>query len=102
MKLTNISLLALSASVISARFIEKHETDQVILSGANDDNQLYLIEFAPGRTAKVTEEQKWELKRVCKACAHLLHMLTSSERHQLHGHYRNARPWSSPIHDDVI
>lgn len=67
MKLTNISLLALSASVISARFIEKHETDQVILSGFNDDNQLYLIEFAPGRTAKVTEEQKWELKRVYRA-----------------------------------
>jgi leucyl aminopeptidase len=64
MKLTALSLLALSASAIHARFIEKHETDQVVLNGAADDAGLYLIELAPGETLLVTEEEKWELRRV--------------------------------------
>jgi len=64
MKLTGISLLALSASVIHARFIERHETDQVILNGAANEAELYLIELAPGETMMVTEEEKWELRRV--------------------------------------
>jgi hypothetical protein len=66
MKVTTLSLLALLASPITGRFIEKHETNQVILNGAENDEQLYLIEFAPGRTARITEEQKWELRRVCQ------------------------------------
>jgi bacterial leucyl aminopeptidase len=64
MKLTVLSLLALSASAIHARFIEKHETNQVVLNGAADDAELYLIELAPGKTLLVTEEEKWELRRV--------------------------------------
>ncbi|KAI9649791.1 Leucine aminopeptidase 1 [Ciborinia camelliae] len=64
MKLTNLSLLALSASLASARFVEQHEKDQVIL---NSDNALgderYLIEIAPGKQQWVTEEEKWELRR---------------------------------------
>ena len=64
MKLNNLSLLALSASVICARFIEKHETNQVVLDSAKEDAELFLIELAPGQTMMVTEEQKWELRRV--------------------------------------
>jgi leucyl aminopeptidase len=64
MKLSGLSLLALSASVLHARFVEKHETNQVALNGAVDDAELYLIELAPGETMLVTEEEKWELKRV--------------------------------------
>lgn len=64
MKLTGLTLLALSASTIHARFIEKHETNQVVLDSASEDAQLYLVEFAPGHTMMVTEEEKWELKRV--------------------------------------
>lgn len=64
MKLTGLSLLALSASVIHARFVEKHETNQIILNGAEDAAELYLIELAPDYHMWVTEEEKWELKRV--------------------------------------
>lgn len=64
MRFTGFSLLALSASVIHARFIEKHETNQIVLNDAVDNMELYLIEIAPGKTVLVTEEEKWELKRV--------------------------------------
>lgn len=62
MKLTNLSILALSAATINARFIESHESDQVVLNSIEDDR--YLIELAPGKTQWVTEEEKWELRRV--------------------------------------
>jgi leucyl aminopeptidase len=64
MKLSNLSLLALSASAISARFVELHENDQVVINSQAADDELYLIELAPGETEWVTEEQKWELRRV--------------------------------------
>jgi len=63
MKLTTVSLLALSAAVVNARFVEKHETDQVVLN-AYADNERYLIELAPGQLRWVTEDEKWELRRV--------------------------------------
>ncbi len=69
MKLTNLSLLALSAATINARFIETHEPDQVVLNSIEDER--YLIELAPGKTQWVTEEEKWELRRVCHPPAHL-------------------------------
>ena len=65
MKISGLSLLALSASVISARFVEPHEKDQVVINAEEADAQLYLIELAPGETKWVTEEDKWELRRVC-------------------------------------
>lgn len=65
MKLTTLSALALSAAAVNARFIESHEQDQVVINAENADNELYLIEVAPGKTQWVTEEQKWELRRVC-------------------------------------
>jgi bacterial leucyl aminopeptidase len=68
MKLTALSLLALSASSINARFVEQHETDQISLMGDGvDDAPQYLIELSPGETMLVTEEDKWALKRVTSA-----------------------------------
>lgn len=66
MKLATVSLLALSAAAVNARFIEKHETDQVVLNAYADDER-YLIELAPGKTQWVSEEEKWELRRVSGA-----------------------------------
>ncbi len=62
MKLTTVSLLALSAAAVNARFVEQHETDQVVLNAVKDER--YLIELSPGKTQWVTEEEKWELRRV--------------------------------------
>jgi leucyl aminopeptidase len=64
MKLTNLSVLALSASLVNARYVELHETNQVVLNDSPSD-QLFLVELAPGKTQWVTEDEKWELRRVC-------------------------------------
>lgn len=61
MKLPTLSLLALSAAAVSARFVEEHETNQVLLNDAAEER--YLIELAPGETRWVTEDEKWELRR---------------------------------------
>jgi len=64
MKLATLSLLAISATTISGRFIEDHEQDQVVLSSyAEAEADTYLIELAPGEQKWVTEEEKWELRR---------------------------------------
>lgn len=63
MKFSSASVLALSASLVGARFIELHETSQVTLNAADQDEQLYKIELSPGETRMVTEDQKWELRR---------------------------------------
>jgi bacterial leucyl aminopeptidase len=64
MKLTTVSLLALSAAIVNGRFVEQHEKDQVVLDSDAADSEQYLIELAPGKTQWVTEEEKWELRRV--------------------------------------
>ncbi|KAK5987974.1 Leucine aminopeptidase 1 [Cladobotryum mycophilum] len=61
MKFSHVSLLAACAPAISARFIEHHEQDNVVLSGPSDEK--FLVETAPGKTQWVTEEGKWELRR---------------------------------------
>jgi len=61
MKFSTISLLALSAAAVNARFIEAHEHDQIVIS--NVESEKYLIELAPGETRWVTEDEKWELRR---------------------------------------
>lgn len=65
MKLSTFSALALSAAVVSARFVEQHEKDQVVINASDTPEEQYLIELAPGETRWVTEEEKWELRRVC-------------------------------------
>ncbi len=64
MKFTNLSVAALAATVVSARFVEQHEGDQVALMGHQEAEQLYTIETAPGEVMEVTEDDKWELRRV--------------------------------------
>lgn len=69
MKVSNASLLALLLPVVSARFIEPGETDRVMLYPdgipvAPKSTQKFLIELAPGETRWVTENEKWELRRV--------------------------------------
>jgi bacterial leucyl aminopeptidase len=62
------SLLALLLpAVASARFIEATEANHVIpypdeLLG--DAAEKFLVELSPGETKWVTEEEKWELRRV--------------------------------------
>lgn len=101
MKLTTLSLLALGASAVSARFVEKHEIDQVAINGHIDAEELYTIELGPGEVKKVTEDEKWELRRVCRSnfsykyrhpayrsSTFVLGIIANPHpaRHQLHGH----------------
>ncbi|KAH8803198.1 aminopeptidase-like protein [Xylogone sp. PMI_703] len=62
MKFSNLSLLALSASTVSARFIEKYETDQVVLD-PEAAAELYLVDLGDGEQKWVTEDEKWEMRR---------------------------------------
>lgn len=69
MKLSNTSLLALLVPAASARFIEHGEPDRVNLlpDGVPEvpkDTQKYHVELSPGETRWVTEDEKWELRRV--------------------------------------
>jgi bacterial leucyl aminopeptidase len=61
MKISRISALAVLIQAISARFVEENEVNNV----RHDDLETYLIELAPGETRWVTEDEKWELRRVC-------------------------------------
>ncbi|KKA27661.1 hypothetical protein TD95_001253 [Thielaviopsis punctulata] len=54
----------LAAAIPSmARFVEKTEQDNVILYPKGVEPETFLIELSPGETRRVTEEQKWELRR---------------------------------------
>ena len=69
MKLSTTSVLALLLPAASARFVEESESDRVILfpEGMPEvpkDTTKYHIELAPGDQRWVTEDQKWELRRV--------------------------------------
>lgn len=62
MKLLQTSLLAACAPVVAARFIEPLERNNVDLGLATTEK--FLVEIAPGKTAWITEDEKWELRRV--------------------------------------
>lgn len=62
------SLLALLLpAVASARFIEASEGNQVIPYPDDLLAEKFLVELAPGETRWVTEDEKWELRRVSHA-----------------------------------
>lgn len=62
MKFSQVSLLAAACvPAVTARFVEPLEANNVLL---NPDEPSFLIETAPGKTQWVTEDQKWELRRV--------------------------------------
>lgn len=63
------TLLALTVAVNAKSILRKEPTpDQVPLNGNDGLNiparELFLIELSPGETAWVTEDEKWELRRV--------------------------------------
>jgi hypothetical protein len=93
MKLTTLSVLALSAAAVNARFVEPFEQNQVVIN-ADAEPELYLIELAPGTTRWVTEEEKWELRRVCNEPS-WPNSLTCAEWQKLHGHHSDSRAWWS-------
>lgn len=73
MKASLLSSLLLPAAV-SARFIEANEVNRILpyIDALLDDvpapsPERFLIELSPGETRYVTEEEKWELRRVCVA-----------------------------------
>ena len=68
MKVSNASLLALLLPAVSARFVESNEPDRAILYPdgipQSESSEKYHIELSPGETRWVTEDEKWELRRV--------------------------------------
>ena len=64
MKFSAIAVLATALPAACARFTEQSEVNNVILYPDGAEAESYLIELAPGETRKVTEEEKWELRRV--------------------------------------
>lgn len=69
MKVTNASLLALLLPAVSGRFVESSEPDRSILYPDGlpkpaETGEKYHIELSPGETRWVTEDEKWELRRV--------------------------------------
>lgn len=67
MKFVKSSVVALLAPAAAARFIEAAEGNNIQLypNGFYEESaEKYLVELAPGQTRWVTEEEKWELRRV--------------------------------------
>lgn len=60
MKFSQASAIAACIPAVAGRFIATTEQDNVILDAA----EQFLIETAPGKTQWVTEDDKWELRRV--------------------------------------
>ena len=86
MKASLISLLLPAAA--SARFIEANEvnrilpyTDALLEKVEAPEPQRYLIELSPGETAWVTEDEKWELRRVCATPTPDANALSHVEEH---------------------
>lgn len=70
MKFAKSSVVALLAPVAAARFIEAVEGNNVQLYPQGyyeESTEKYLVELAPGETRWVTENEKWELRRVSHA-----------------------------------
>lgn len=60
MRFSSASALAACIPAVAARFITPQEVDSVNLN----PDETFLIELAPSETRWVTEEEKWELRRV--------------------------------------
>ena len=55
---------ALAAIAATASAIAASEPKQAIL-GKDAELERFLIELGPGETRWITEDEKWELRRVC-------------------------------------
>lgn len=62
MRFISAPILAITAAICSARFIETHEASQIALNHL-DNEPLYKIELSSTETRMVTEDQKWQLRR---------------------------------------
>lgn len=72
-----------AATALSAAVVQDPSRHQDVLAPA----EQYLLEIEPGTTKWATEEEKWELKRVCSCSCRSFSTLTLPEWRQLHGHY---------------
>lgn len=76
MKFTTSTIAALLVPAITARFIEQDEGNKVQLypyGFYEESTEKYLIELSPGNTQWVTEEEKWDLRRVRLSCLSRAH-----------------------------
>lgn len=70
MKVSKASVLALLLPAVSARFVEESEQAERVglytdwAKQVDDGAPKYHIELSPGETRWVTEDEKWELRRV--------------------------------------
>lgn len=64
MKYTTL-LAASLAATSTALVIARPQQQQAVLASSVADEEKYLVEFGPGDTRWVTEDDKWALKRVC-------------------------------------
>ncbi len=64
MKISQASLIALLAPAAGARFVEESEANRVQLHPESAATELFHIELWPGETRWVTDDEKWELRRV--------------------------------------
>ena len=61
-----LPLLA-AAGIVAARSLEYQQVFSEEQLAVQDTAETFLIEVEPGTTRWVTEDEKWELKRVCSA-----------------------------------
>ena len=101
MRLSTSSLVALLAPAVTARFIERTEGNNVQLypQGVYEEStEKFLVELAPGDTKWITEEEKWELRRVSprvSSSSHFLSQVTSNaDEHAMHRMANSS--WTSP------
>jgi hypothetical protein len=103
MKASLLALLLPAAA--SARFIEANEVNRVIPypNGLLDESteqpaEQFLVETSPGELRWITEDQKWELRRVSRK-AHL-HLVRRFQKLVVSDNWRNHRmartSWTSP------
>ena len=69
-----LPVLATFAATASALSIP--ESDQLVISNG-DDVEQFLIELSPGKRRWITEDEKWELRRVCSQRLCLSHHVFS-------------------------
>lgn len=68
MKLSRASLLAACVPAVAARVIEPHDAAAHVELHPDGDAAKYLVETAPGETAWVSDEDKWDMKRASLPC----------------------------------
>lgn len=90
MKFAKSSIIALLAPAVAARFTEANEADKVQLYPLGfyeSSTEQYLIELEHGVTRWVTEDEKWELRRVSLS---LLSCYRLSSLYRPHPKYHRA------------